>query len=124
MKCRIAPRWFSRPAIAALLACATFAAQAEVYYTLELKVDPATSAEFLDFMKVAAVDTRAFKGCRYFAILVDDSDPSRVLFYEIWDSKADHEAYRAWRGETKFGDKIAPFLAGQAVPAYYTKYDD
>ena len=87
MKRRMAAKPLSLFLTALLLACATSAARAEVHYTLELKVDPAKSAE-------------------------------------IWDSKADHEAYRAWRGETNFGDKIAPFLAGQAVPSYYTKYDD
>jgi quinol monooxygenase YgiN len=124
MKSRIFPKCPSLLLIGALLTCTTFAANADVYYTLALQVDPAKSAEFLEFMKVAAVDTRARKGCQYFAILVDESDPSRVLFYEIWDTKADHEAYRAWRAETKFGDQVAPFLAGQAVPTYYTKYDD
>ena len=95
-----------------------------LYFTLQLKVDPAKSEEFVAFMKKAAVDTRNFKGCEYFAILVDQSDPGNVLFYSIWSSKADNEAYRAWRAETKFGDKLAPFLAGQAVPTFYTKVDD
>jgi quinol monooxygenase YgiN len=108
-----------------LLACGALTASAEpVYYTLELKVDPAKTAEFLSFMKAAAADTRNSKGCQYFAILVDESDPGRVLFYEIWDSKADHEAYRAWRTETKFADKLAPFLAGPTVQSYFAKFDD
>lgn len=108
-----------------LLACAALAASAEpVYYTLELKVDPAKSQDFLTFMKVAAADTRNFKGCQYFAILVDESDPGRVLFYEIWETKADHEAYRAWRNDTKFADRLAPFLAGPTTESYFTKYDD
>jgi heme oxygenase (mycobilin-producing) len=108
-----------------LLACVALTAAADpVYYTLELKVDPAKSADFLSFMKVAAADTRNFKGCQYFAILVDESDPGRVLFYEIWDSKADHEAYRAWRTETKFADRLASYLAGPTVQSYFAKYDD
>ena len=107
------------------LACSALAASADpIYSTLELKVDPAKTAEFLSFMKVAAVDTRNFKGCQYFAILVDESDAGRVLFYEIWDSKADHEAYRAWRTETNFADKLAPYLAGPTAQSYFAKFDD
>jgi quinol monooxygenase YgiN len=100
------------------------AAAESVYFTLQLKVEPAKSAEFVAFMKEAAVDTRHFKGCEYFAILVDQNDPGNVLFYSIWASKADNDAYRAWRAETKFGEKLAPFLAWQAVPTFYTKVDD
>jgi quinol monooxygenase YgiN len=113
--------------LAAAVFCVGVAANAAaepIYYTAELKVDPAKSDEFLALMKDAAVDTRAFKGCQYFAILVDETNPGRVLFYEIWDSKADHQAYRAWRAETKFGDRIAPFLAGPPVPSYFVKFDD
>jgi quinol monooxygenase YgiN len=110
---------------ALLLGCAALTAAADpVYSTLELEVDPAKSADFLSFMKVAAADTRNFKGCQYFAILVDENDPGRVLFYEIWDSKADHEAYRAWRTETKFADRLASYLAGPTVQSYFAKYDD
>ena len=112
------------PALVATSLLAFVASAEPVFYTLELKVDPAKSAEFIEFMKAAAEDTRAFEGCQYFAILVNESDPSSVLFYEIWDSKADHEAYRAWRAETKFGERIGPYLQGQAVATYYVKADD
>jgi quinol monooxygenase YgiN len=111
--------------IASLLAAApaVAAAREPVYYTNSLSVDPARAAEFLVFIREAAKDTRSFKGCRYFAILVDDTDPSRVLFYEIWDSKEDHEAYRAWRARTGFSERIRPFLRG-TESHYYAKVDD
>jgi quinol monooxygenase YgiN len=102
---------------------AVLAAQAPVYYTNELSIDPARTAEFIRFVTEAARQTRAFKGCRYFAILVDDQDPTRVVFYEIWDSKEDHQAYRKWRGETGFTERIQPFLKG-SKSHYYIKVDD
>jgi quinol monooxygenase YgiN len=108
-----------------LLSCPALSAiAAPEYSTLDLKIKPEKSAEFLTFMKQAAVDTRAHKGCQYFAILVDASNPAHVVFYEIWDSKADHEAYRAWRNETKFGDKFQPFLAAPPAGTSFTKFDD
>ncbi|MBN1240719.1 MAG: antibiotic biosynthesis monooxygenase [Gammaproteobacteria bacterium] len=100
------------------------AAAEPVHYTIELRVDPARSEEFLAVMKEAAPDTRAFEGCQYFAILVDETDPGRVLFYEVWDSKEHLEAYQRWRSETNFGAKIAPYMAGDSVRTFYTKFDD
>jgi quinol monooxygenase YgiN len=108
-----------------VLCAASMSSVAEpVHYTIELRVDPARSDEFLAVMKEAAPDTRAFEGCQYFAILVDENDPGRVLFYEIWDSKENLEAYQRWRGETNFGAKIAPYMAGDAVRTFFTKFDD
>src|SRR5688572_25149182 len=83
-----------------------------LYVTIEMPVRPGMSEEFVELMTAAAPDTRNFEGCRYFAILVDEADPHKVLFYEIWDSREHLDAYIAWRNETNFGDKMMPLLAG------------
>jgi len=93
-----------------------------VFVTIELQVDPAKMTEFLAVMAAAAPDTRAFSGCRLFDIYVDDNTPGRVLFYEIWDSKPQQQAYIAWRTETKFRDQIAPFLTGGSPASFYRKF--
>ena len=93
-----------------------------LFVTIELQVDPTKMAEFLNVMAAAAPDTRAFNGCRLFDIYVDDNTPGRVLFYEIWDSKPQQQAYLAWREETKFRDQIAPYLTGGKPANYYTKF--
>ncbi len=102
--------------------------QEPVYSTNELRIDPARAEEFHAFMKEAAVDTRAFDGNQYFAILVDEMDPGRVIFYQIWESKAHHAAYRAWRNETGFGALFFDFLVGGPTEGmeshYYTKLSD
>jgi quinol monooxygenase YgiN len=84
------------------------AAQEPVHYTNVLTVAPERADEFLEFITEAAAETRNFEGCQYFAILVDQNDPGRVVFYEIWDSVEAHQAYRAWRNETGFGELMVP----------------
>lgn len=99
-----------------------------VHYTNELQIDPDRVEEFYDFIQEAAEDTRAFDGNQYFAILVDTDDPGRVVFYEIWDSIAHHQAYRAWRNETGFGALLGEYLVGGLGRGmqshYYLKLDD
>lgn len=95
-----------------------------VHHTIVFKVAPEKSADFLAIMKEAAVDTRAFKGCEYFAILVDEKDPGNILFYEIWDSEDNHKAYQAWRNETKFGDRLSAFMIAPPTRNSYTLFDD
>ena len=95
-----------------------------VYHTLEFTLKPDSSPEFLELMKIASVDTRKFKGCEYFAILVDRNDPQKIFFYEIWETEEDHAAYRKWRADTKFGSKVQPFLAGPPVRNAYTLFQE
>jgi len=100
------------------------AAEPSLYLTIEIQVKPGMRADFLELMNEAAVDTRAFEGCQHFAILADNEDPTRVVFYEVWKSKESLAAYRAWRDETKFGEKLGPFLAGPPTSHEYTLASD
>ncbi|MBN4053954.1 antibiotic biosynthesis monooxygenase [Haliea sp. AH-315-K21] len=94
---------------------------AEVYYTNELSIVPELAEDFHDFIQEVARDTRAFEGCLHFSILVDENDPARVVFYEIWESKEEHAAYRQWRNDNDFGAEIGPYLAGEFESHYYIK---
>ncbi len=95
-----------------------------LYVTVELAVKPGMSAEFVELITNAAPETREFDGCRYFAVLVDRTDPDKVLFYQIWDSRADLDAYIAWRNETGFGEKMMPLLSGPPQTRYFTLASD
>jgi quinol monooxygenase YgiN len=92
-----------------------------VYVTIDLQVDPARTEKFLAVMAEAAPDTRAFDGCQLFDIYVDQDKPGHVLFYEVWDSKTQQQAYLQWRQETGFLDKIGPFLTTSLGLAYFSK---
>ena len=100
------------------------AAEPSLYLTIEIQVKPGMRADFIEMMNRAALDTRAFDGNQHFAILVDNEDPTRVFFYEVWESKEALAAYRAWRDETKFGEKAGPFFAGPPISKEYTLASD
>ena len=95
-----------------------------LFLTIDLQVDPAKIDEFLAMMIEAAPDTRAREGNRLFDIYVDQDNPGHVVFYEIWDSKEQQEAYLGWRQETGFNAKLGPFMApGGGGLTYFTKVD-
>lgn len=106
------------------LCIATSANAESVYHTLEFKIKAGQTEAFLELMEIATVDTRNFKGCQHLAILIDESDPETVFFYEIWESEEDHAAYQKWRMDTGFGSKVQPFLAGPPTRKAYSLFQD
>ena len=95
-----------------------------LFLTIDLQVDPAKIDEFLAMMVEAAPDTRAREGCRLFDIYVDQANPGHVVFYEVWDSKEQQEAYLGWRQETGFNAKLGPYMvAGGGGLTYFNKID-
>ncbi|MFU8814307.1 MAG: putative quinol monooxygenase [Pseudomonadales bacterium] len=96
----------------------------KLFLTIDLQVQPHSMDEFLAVMIPAARDTRAWDGCLLFDIYVDQNMPGHVVFYEIWDSKAQQQAYLAWRQQTNFNAQIAPFMAeGGGGLTYFDKVD-
>ena len=95
-----------------------------LFLTIDLQVDPEKVDEFLAIMIEAAPDTRAREGCRLFDIYVDQDNPGHVVFYEIWDSKEQQEAYLGWRQETGFNARIGPYMVqGGGGLTYFDKVD-
>ena len=95
-----------------------------LFLTIDLQVDPERVDEFLEVMIEAAPDPRAREGCRLFDIYVDQDNPGHIVFYEIWDSREQQEAYIAWRQETGFNARIGPFMVpGGGGVTYFRKVD-
>ena len=82
--------------------------------TLEMPVKPDMLEDYLNILKGALVETRAYKGCRSVTTLVDQ-ETSSIVLVEEWDSAEDQQAYIAWRVETGLIDAIAPFMQGELV---------
>ncbi len=68
-------------------------------------------AGLVETLKSALVDTRAFDGCESIEVYVDADEPDTVILWEKFATRADHEAYLAWRVETGLLDMLAPILA-------------
>ena len=90
---------------------------------VELKVKPEFTDEIKVLLKEILPDTRAFKGFRQIEIHENMDDPSDVVFYEVWDSRAHYEKYLAWRTETGFLDRLSPMLAAPPNIRFYSLVD-
>lgn len=64
--------------------------------------------------------TREFAGCQRIDVLVDDSDPSRYLLVEVWDSMEHDAAYRAFRATPDGASELGPMLAAAPALTYYS----
>ena len=89
-----------------------------VMVILEMPVKPDMLEDYLNILKEALVETRAYKGCRSVTTLVDQ-ETSSVVLVEEWDSVEDQQAYIDWRTETGLIDAIAPFMQGELVTRTY-----
>lgn len=57
--------------------------------------------------------SRSSAGNMAFDILIDESRPDTVLFYEVWESAEAQKAYMAWRVQRGDLTTLQSFLAGE-----------
>ena len=79
----------------------------------ELTVKPDKIDDFLAYTVDNLRLSRSYPGNIAFDILIDEHEPHKVLFYEVWESPKAQRDYMAWR--VKAGDlaKLLSFLAGE-----------
>lgn len=79
----------------------------------ELTIKPEKLEEFLDYTVENLEISRSYAGNIEFDILIDETRPNSVLFYEVWQSAEAQQAYMAWR--VKAGDLtvLLSFLADE-----------
>ena len=75
-------------------------------------------------LKSALVETRAFEGCESVEVYPDADAPDRVVLWEKFAERANHEAYMAWRTETGLLEMLAPILTGELQITYFTDHPD
>ena len=79
----------------------------------ELQIKPGQREAFLDYTVKNLTISRSAAGNIAFDILIDESNPETVLFYEIWESAKAQQAYMAWRIERGDLTTLMAFLAGE-----------
>jgi quinol monooxygenase YgiN len=79
----------------------------------ELSIKPEKLDEFLDYTVTNLEISRGAEGNIIFDILIDETQPDKVLFYEVWESAAAQQAYMAWRVERGDLTILMSFLAGE-----------
>lgn len=79
----------------------------------ELTVKPEKLEEFLDYTAANLKLSRSYPGNLAFDILINETEPGKVTFYEVWRSSKAQQDYMAWR--TQAGDltKLLSFLVGE-----------
>jgi len=79
----------------------------------ELQIKPGERQAFLDYTVENLNISRSVAGNIAFDILIDESSPETVLFYEVWESAEAQQAYMAWRIERGDLTTLMSFLAGE-----------
>lgn len=79
----------------------------------ELQIKPGVREEFLNYTVENLKISRSAAGNIAFDILIDESNPETVLFYELWESADAQQAYMAWRIERGDLTTLMSFLAGE-----------
>ncbi|MCU0728888.1 MAG: antibiotic biosynthesis monooxygenase [Sphingopyxis sp.] len=89
----------------------TYASNLVMLATLTVK--PEKRDAFLDYTVENLEISRSAVGNITFDILIDETRPEQVLFYEVWESAAAQQAYMAWRVERGDLTILMSFLAGE-----------
>lgn len=92
--------------------------------TAEFSIKPEKLDEFLDIMKAALVDTRAFDGCEGLDTYTSQDEPGLVVLVEMWADRSKHEAYLAWRVEGGMMEMLADFVTAPPRFAYFDPRPD
>ena len=82
---------------------------------LELHAIDGKAEDVKSLLKTHLADTRARPGCESVTVHQDQAQPHSILLVERWASKADDEAYRAWRAAEGAITEMGPLLAGATV---------
>ena len=85
-----------------------------VMVTVEWPAKPQTLSEFLEVLKQALVDTRAYDGCENVQTYIEHSTGS-VLLVEFWATEEHQRAYMKWRIETGLMDAIGGYLESAPI---------
>lgn len=85
----------------------------ELVMLADLTIKPEKLDEFLDYTTENLALSRAAAGNIAFDILLDQSNPCRVIFHEVWQSAEAQQTYMAWRIERGDLTILMSFLAAE-----------
>ena len=94
-----------------------------VVVLLHIQFDESKADEYKAALQSMLPDARARKGALKIHMLVDKDQPADVAIYEEWETRADHEAYLAWRTERGDMEKLGSMLRAAPSIKYYDVID-
>jgi quinol monooxygenase YgiN len=90
---------------------------------LELEAKDGAESAMIDVLRRHLGDTRARPGCESVTVHQDHDRPTSILLVERWASRADDDAYRAWRAGDGAIAEIGPLVAGAPKIRYLDDVD-
>ena len=84
---------------------------------VDLDINPADTAKFLEFVKENGAASVKEPGCREFNITVLAKDPNHVFLFEVYDNEAALNAHRATDHFKKFAAATANMVTKRDVRA-------
>jgi quinol monooxygenase YgiN len=90
---------------------------------LEIPAREGKVEELKALLKQNLGDTRARQGCESVTVHQDQADANTIVLIERWASRADDEAYRAWRAGPGAIDGIGALVAGPPSMRYFDDVD-
>jgi quinol monooxygenase YgiN len=79
----------------------------------ELTVKPDKIEEFLAYTVENLKLSRSYPGNIEFDILINEAQPEKIIFYEVWASPKAQQDYMAWRIQEGDLTKLLSLLAGE-----------
>ena len=77
----------------------------------EFTIKPEKFEDFLDYIVENLPSSKAASGNIAFDILIEETHPNQVFFYEVWETAEAQQAYMAWRIERGDLTILMSFLA-------------
>jgi quinol monooxygenase YgiN len=90
---------------------------------LQLEAAEGQAEAMIDVLRRSLGDTRARPGCESVSVHQDHDKPTSILLVERWATRADDEAYRAWRAGEGAIAEIVPLIGGPPSLRYYDDVD-
>ena len=94
-----------------------------ILVVLELEAVEGSEAAMIDVLRRNLGDTRARRGCEGVTVHQDQDRPTSVVLVERWATRADDDAYRAWRAGDGAIKEMAGLVAGPPKIRYYDDVD-
>ena len=101
----------------------TLGAEMSIVTVLEISAREGKVEELKAILKQNLGDTRARPGCESVTVHQDQANANAIVLIEHWASRADDEAYRAWRAGPGAIDGLGSLVAGPPSIRYFDDVD-
>ena len=83
------------------------------------RIKPEAADAFAGGMEKALVETREYDGCISVHGYRDQDDPTNIIAIEQWETRAQYEAYVAWRRNSGLMDRLGAILLAPVSVQYF-----